>query len=111
MSYTQEQFDKLPKWAQSEIKRIDQYTKTLEQRINEFSGQSVTNTYIQDGMDIIPLLNNARIEFTTGHEGTDRVRVCVDRHGMVDINTDSRMGKTAVLVMSASNSFRIHFIS
>lgn len=36
MNYTKEQLEKLPKWAQSEIKRLQGLTQTLNQRLSEF---------------------------------------------------------------------------
>lgn len=110
MDNKNEQLEKLPKWAQSEIKRLEGLTKTLEQRLSEFNGESETNTYLVDGLEKKPLMNNAQIEFTTGKNNNNRVTVYVRSNGAVDINTDSRMGHTMVILPHAANSFYIKFM-
>lgn len=109
MNYTEEQFDKLPKWAQSEIKRLEMYTKTLSQRINEFSGKAETNTFLKEGLSEMPLQNNADIEFRTGKNNMNKVTVRVRHDGDIDVNTDSRPGQTMFIMPRASNSFYITF--
>ena len=110
MKNTQEQLDRLPKWAQLEIKRLEVYTKTLEQKLLEFNGLIETNTRISEGLDYRPLPNNSCVEFKTGINQNNSVRVYVNRDGVVDVNTDSRMGKTMVIMPRAANSFYITFV-
>jgi hypothetical protein len=110
MDNKNEQLEKLPKWAQSDIKRLEGLTKTLEQRLSEFNGESETNTYLVDGLDKKPLMKNSQIEFTTGKNNNNRVTVYVRSNGVVDINTDSRMGHTMVILPRAANSFYIKFM-
>ena len=103
------QFENLPKWAQSEIKRLENYTKSLEQRINEFSGKVETNTYLRDGLSKMPLQKDARIEFQTGENKMNTVSVYIRNDGTIDINANSGLGHTVAILPRASNSFRITF--
>lgn len=109
MNYTEEQFDKLPKWAKSEIKRLEVYTKTLSQRINEFSGKAETNTFLREGLGEMPLQNNANIEFRTGKNNMNKVSVYVRQDGNIDINAYSHLGQDMFIMPRASNSFYITF--
>lgn len=111
MNYTKEQLEKLPKWAQSEIKSLEMYKKSLEQRIMQFGGEAETNTYIREGLDRMPIQNNAQVEFQTGHNNLNTVTVYVRKDGDIDVNTDSRMGHTMVIMPRAANSFYIKFVN
>ena len=110
MNYTKEQLEKLPKWAQSEIKRLEGLTLTLEQRLAEFNGESETNTYLVEGLDRKPLMKNAQIEFTTGFNNMNKVNVYIRQNGIIDINSDSRLGQELVILPRACNSFYLYFI-
>lgn len=110
MNYTTKQFEKLPKWAQSEIKVLQNAKKTLERQLSEINGTSETNTYLLEGLSSKPLINNACIDFRTGEKNLNSVRVYVNRYGFVDFNCDSRAGKEMVLMPRAANSFYIKFI-
>jgi hypothetical protein len=110
MEYTQEQIEKLPKWAQSEIKLLKSYIQTLEQRIKEFNGDAETNTFLTEGLSKMPLQKNGCIEFQTGRDNQNKVYVYVRRDGMIDINTDSRLGQDVVILPRAANSFYLTFI-
>ncbi len=108
--YMKEQFGKLPKWAQSEIIRLEKDTDSLQRRVSEFLGVSGSNTYLVDGMDKKPLQNNAHIEFMVGENQVNRVAVHVSLDGVIDVNTDSRIGQHACILPRAANSFYISFI-
>lgn len=110
MEYTKEQLEKLPKWAQSEIKRLEGYTKTLEQRISEMSGESETNTYLVEGLSKMPLQKNAHIEFQTGKNNLNKLSVYVRSDGTIDLNADSRLGLDVAILPRAANAFYITFI-
>lgn len=110
MDYTNEQFDKLPKWAQREIRSLEEQRKSLQQRLMQFEGKSETNTYIREGLDRIPIQNNAQVEFKTGDKQANTVSVYVRKDGDIDINSDSRLGQTMVIMPRAANSFYITFI-
>jgi ABC-type uncharacterized transport system fused permease/ATPase subunit len=109
MNYTQEQFDRLPKWAQLEINRLKNYTQSIEKQLRQEKGEEETNTFVRVVMDKYPMAKNAQIEFHTPDE-KGFVEVRVNSHGKIDIQGDSRMGKTMVIMPRASNSFYIDFI-
>jgi hypothetical protein len=104
MKYTTEQFEKLPKWAQNEIKVLAMNLESTNRRLAEFEGQSETNTFISHGLSKQPLPNNAHIEF---HTANSKVSVYIREEGVIDINTTSN--KTTVILPRASNSFYISF--
>jgi Leucine-rich repeat (LRR) protein len=110
MNYTKEQLEKLPRWAQSEIKSLEIYKNSLEQRIKEFAGESETNTFLRDGLEKLPLQNNAIVEFKTGEQNLNSLTVYVRNDGLIDLDTDSRLGHTMVIMPRAANSFYITFI-
>ena len=106
----QEQLNKLPKWAQTEIKTLEMNRKSLENKLLQFEGKAETNTYIRNGLDRIPILNNANVEFKTGLNQLNTVSVYVRADGIIDVNTDSRIGQEMVIATRAANSFYIKFI-
>ena len=109
MNYTKEQLNKLPKWAQRELSRLELLTKTLNQRISEFNGESETNAYLTEGFDERPLMNDAQIEFRTGEKQANKVSVCVS-NGSVQVYANSRTGKDMIIRPVASNIFFIDFV-
>ena len=92
------------------LKVLQIQNDTLTKRLKEFEGQSETNTYLQDGLSKKPLPNNAQIEFRTGANKMNKVCVCIRNDGLVDVNTDSRLGERMVVMPCASNSFYITFV-
>ena len=110
MKYTEDQFSKLPKWAQQEIKSLEIKVDGLSKRLDEYKGDKETNTYIRDGLSKIPIPNNSCVEFKTGENQEHCVTVYVNRSGFVDINTDSRLGYTTVLMPRAGNSVFVSFV-
>jgi hypothetical protein len=109
MKYTPEQFSKLPKWAQEEIKTLEMRLTELNGKLDEYKGDKETNTYIRDGLSRIPIPNNSSVEFQCGKGKQNKVVVYVNRDGFVDVNTDSRIGQTMVVMPRAANSFFITF--
>jgi hypothetical protein len=110
MDYTKEQFEKLPKWAQSEITVLQNTNSSLIESVKQINGESETNVFIRRGLDNQPLPKNASIEFKTGLRNCNSVRVYVRPDGEIDINTDSRLGHEMVIRPRAANSFYITFI-
>ena len=110
MGYTKEQLEKLPRWAQNEIISLESRKCTLEQKIMEYQGDKITNTYIRDGLKSRPLPYNAQIEIYTGEAHLNKVSIYARKNGDIDINTDSRSSKTMVILPRAANSFFIRFI-
>jgi len=111
MTYTNEQFEKLPKWAKSEIKALENTKATLERKVREFFGEGETNTYLCEGLDKHPMTNNAQVEFRTGQRQGNRITVYVRSDGSIDVNADSRIGQDAVILPRAANAFYIKFIN
>ena len=107
--YTQEQFERLPKWAQSEILKLEMREDELNRKLREFEGKEETNTYIKDGLGKMPIINNCTVEFQTGEKGLNTVSVYVRGDGNIDVNTDSRLGHTMCIMPRASNTFYITF--
>jgi hypothetical protein len=110
MNYTQEQFDRLPKWAQSEINKLKNYTQSLEQRISQETGESETNTHLLVMREKYPMAKNSQIEFTL-NDNNGSVEVRVDRSGeYIILQGDSRRGKDMVIQPRSGNMFHIRFI-
>ncbi len=81
----------------------------MTKKINEFSGESETNTFLFDGLDKMPLQKNAHIEFWIGEKQSNRIAVYIRSDGTIDVNADSRMGQQVCILPRASNSFYITF--
>lgn len=107
---TEEQINKLPKWAQIEVKSLQFQNLYLIEKLKEINSESDTNTFIRDGLDKRPLQRNAQVEFRTGDRDANSVTVYRRSDGLIDVNTDSRLGHTMVIIPRASNSFYINFI-
>jgi len=105
MNYTEEQFNKLPKWAQSEIRVLEMRNRDLKETLQEYEGKAETNTYLITGMDKTPLPNNAHVEF---HSGQDVVSVYIQKDGTIDVNANG--SGEMVILPRAANSFYIKFV-
>lgn len=105
-----ENLDKLPKWAKNKIISLQNKNYSLEKELSEFNGFSKTNTYISVGIDKKPLPNNSNIQFKLDENQLNNVSVYIRKDGLLDINTDSRCGKTMVIIPRAANAFFIDFI-
>lgn len=110
MNYSKEQFEKLPKWAQSEILRLEMNKRELEEKIKQFSGETETNTFIMDGLDEMPLPKNSCVRFKVGPNNSNSVSVYIRHNGEIDFNSDSRIGQSMVILPRAANQFYINFI-
>lgn len=110
MNYTQEQFDKLPKWAQSELNQLNNSVKILKSKLDVFEGKVETNTSIRDGLNRSFLPNNTVVDFKTGKNLLNTVSVYVRSNGQIDINTDSRLSEDMVILPRAANSFYVAFV-
>lgn len=108
MNYTEKQFNKLPKWAQSEIRRLEGDNKYFEERLQEYEGKMETNTYLHKGIDNSPLPNNSCVKFCANKQESISVYVMAD--GLINVNCDSRNGTRAVILPQASNVFNIKFV-
>jgi len=111
MKYTKEQFEKLPKWAQTHINSLTSDLKSAQNVISQYNGEQETNTYISDLMDKKPLPKDSCIQFKVGENQRENVSVRIDRYGDIDVNTDSRSGKTMTIIPRAANAFVIKFVN
>ena len=75
MNYTPQQFDRLPKWAQNEIKKLQFRCDDQQKEMAQLNGDEETNTYQSVGLEKRPLPNNARIVFVTDEETSFEVHV------------------------------------
>ena len=105
-----DKLEKLPKWAQEEIKRSHSIISILEKKLSEINGEGETNVFISNGLSKSPLPNNSNIEFKTGKNNMNTVSVYIKKNGDIDINTDSRLGQDMIIRPNAANSFYISFI-
>jgi hypothetical protein len=110
MDYTKEQFEKLPKWAQSEINRLKNENKSIKEKNNQIEGNSETNTFLVEGLDLKPLPKNSCVDFKTGKNNLNTVSVFIRKNGTIDVNTQSKLGQLPVIMPMAANSFHISFI-
>jgi len=108
MIQTPSQFEKLPKWAQSELRRLENEVESLKRREAEMTGEAETNTFLHEFTDKKPLPNNAHVRFVTGEKGESNVTVYVRKDGTIDVNSHSP--KTMVVIPRAANSFYIGFV-
>lgn len=111
MKFTQEEFNKLPKWAQCKVTVLEREVESLSKKLSDFNGETISNTVRRDCLEKFPLPNNSQIEFLTGENKTEKVTVYVRSNGFIDVNTDSRTGKRMVIIPQASNSFYISFVA
>jgi len=58
-----ERLEKLPKWAQEEINKLEIELEFYKNKVLEMSEINKTNTFMLIGEDKIPLVNSAEIEF------------------------------------------------
>ena len=103
-NYTDGQFQKLPKWAQLEIKRLEIKNADLSKRLDEFTGELKTNTYVRNGLTLSPLPNGSVVEFMVND--TNVTSVYIKNDGSVNINTS---GDDMAIKPRSSNCFDIVF--
>lgn len=105
--------DKLPKWAQTEIIRMENEIEFLTKKLEQVSGVAETNTFILDGLIAKPLPKNSHIEFRLKDKYgnlENKVSVMIRRDGNIDINAVSRDGSAFVVMPRASNSLYVNFV-
>lgn len=110
MNYTEEQFQKLPKWAQEEILRLKNNNQSLLKKIDELNGDSQTNTFLVEGLNQRPLPKNACVDFKIGENNINTVSVYIRKNGTIDINASSKMAQQLVIIPNAANSFYLKFV-
>ena len=61
--FTDNEIQKLPKWAQSNIKTLMANVEYYKKKSEEIAGESETNTFIDSYPTKLPLPSNSRIAF------------------------------------------------
>lgn len=107
-----EKLDKLPKWAQSEIKRLhnELFSLLVENELltkQKIAGED-SDIFLIDGLKEIPLFKNKTIKFKMGERKLNSVSVRIDDNELY-ISTDSRIGERTLIAPVASNAIRIKF--
>lgn len=110
MNYTQEQLNKLPKWAKQEIERLTSANKSLESKMAQLNGTEDTNTFICEGMDKSPLPMNASIQFFLGEKQKNKIDVYIRKDGTLDIHGDSPVKQELVVMPRSANSMQLYFV-
>lgn len=98
MNYTEEQFNKLPRWAQNEINRLEHNIIHLVKKNDEIYGEVSTNVFVQDLMEEPTLPKNSIVNFYADENNQNRVTVSI-KNGKLQINGDSAIRKDMVLRM------------
>lgn len=102
--------DKLPKWAQTEVLRLEKEVEFLQSKLDQVTGVADTNTFLAEGLSSKPLPKNACIDFKVGDNLQNRVSVYIRKDGLIDVNADSRDGSTFMIMPRAANSFYLAFV-
>ncbi len=106
--------NKLPKWAQMEMKRLQNEVEFLKSKLNQVMGTDTnstdTNTFLVDGLSKKPLPKNSVIDFNVGDNLQNKISVYIRRDGFIDVNADARDGSTFVILPRAANSFYLKFV-
>lgn len=108
MEYTNEQFFRLPKWAQTEINRLRNKNDYLTTRLNQMTGEEETNTFINEMMDKKPLPKNSSIHFELPEKGY--INVIINNNQLL-ITGQGYKNKTFYIKPRVSNSICIDFLN
>lgn len=105
MTHTQEQFDRLPKWAQQELRNMDREVQRAQAQVKqvfrEIESPSET-TFIrgtQGGQDV-PLDKHDRVVFKVDN---GEIRAWVDEQGLVNIMSSAYLGGDLIIRPRVSN--------
>lgn len=104
MTHTQEQFDRLPKWAQEELRHMDREVQRaqaqVKQILREVESPSETTFVrgVQGGEDV-PLSSRERVVFKIDN---GEIRAWVDR-GVVQIMASAYLGGDLIIRPTSSN--------
>lgn len=110
MNYTKEKFDRLPKWAQDEIRRLENKNEHLFKVLDEINGDTQTNTFLNEGLSERPLPKNSCVDFKIGENNINTVSVYIKKNGTIDINASSKKAQQLVIIPNAANSFYLKFV-
>lgn len=115
-NYTPEQFNKLPKWAQHELNRLEKNVAYHKKRADVVtSNEDLSNTRIRSYEDVNfngwrNLPNNESISFFPKENSDARFDVKVDGFGRIEIYANSGFPNKMVVLPLASNIVAIEMI-
>jgi hypothetical protein len=105
MTHTQEQFDRLPKWAKEELRHMDREVQAAQAQVKKILREIDTpseTTFVRAayGFDDIPLAKHERIVFKVDN---GEIRAWVDEQGLVNIQSNAYMGGDLIIRPRVSN--------
>ena len=101
-------FDRLPKWARTEIERLRRDLADAKERLA--AGPENSNTFADPYLDKKPLGTDTTVEFRLASGGKVRVRIARDRGGTkeyVDVMHVGRHACELAIRPSSSNTFEV----
>ena len=104
-NYTEQQYNKLPKWAQAELMRLESNINYLNNKLSYVEGDTETNTFVSEGLENKPLPLDSHVTFKCGRNS---VSVYVRDDNTIDINSNN-IGDTMYIKPRASNAFWVEF--
>lgn len=100
----EEKLSTLPKWAQTEYKRLMSKIQALEEDISAFEGNVETNVFLNKGMDNTPLPPNSRVMFKVEN---GKAHVSVNNWGEIEVMTS---GGAMQIMPNVSNKIAIKIL-
>ena len=103
--YKPEQFEKLPKWAQTEISVLEMRVRELNETIQQLSSDSNTKVVAQIGSEHkLYLPNNTHVKFFVGSGPFDYIEIGlrVNRDESKNVYVNTGHGMIAVLPTSGN---------
>ena len=113
-NYTPEQFNKLPKWAQNELLRLEKNVAYHKKRADVVTSSEKSNTgysqYETTGRVWKNLPNNQEITFFPKENSQNSFDVKVDGFGRIEIYSNTGYPQKMVVVPMSSNVVAIEII-
>lgn len=103
---TEEEINKLPKWAQREVNTLQMNLRDALAELERMRSNPESNTFVGHPVtkDVQYLKNHAQVTFMLP---TGKITVYVSREGFVDVNANS--GETFSITPRASNACELRF--
>ncbi len=104
--FTQEEINKLPKWAQNRINKIQSDIKYYSDKADEVAGEKETNVFINRYPNPLPLPKDSDIKF----QFKEGVITCKIKNGCLDIHANVYNVRLAILPQ-VTNAITIKLIN
>ena len=104
-NYTEQQYYRLPKWAQAELTRLESSVNNLNNNLSYVEGDTETNTFVSEGLEDKPLPLNSHITFKCGRNS---LSVYVRDNNTIYIK-GNYTDDTMYIKPRASNAFWVEF--